>query len=208
MAKDIRDRFFPRSHGFEEVTDMIGQMPMLVDLFQNAVRQRVRREFFDRFAGQPTSIDEDTALGSFEKDAVVPVEMDRQLNSVGGQLASCDSNRGKPGGNQKTPKVIFPSCLRWCVLAPIGLWGQAGCALEVTGEMAIVFIADHGRNFVNPHLRFGKQAGDVGNACSCQLLIDRAAQLRMELIVQGAMRKVGNSDNIRYSDRAVRRFRV
>ena len=67
--------------------------------------------------------------------------------------------------------------LRWRVLSPIGLWGQAGRSFEVSGEMAIVFIADHRRNFVNPHLGVGQQAGDVGNSRSGQVFYDRAAQL-------------------------------
>ena len=154
VAEDIRDRFSACSHGFEKITDMIGQRSVLVYRFQNAVGQRVRLDFSDRPAGQPTSVDEDPALRSFEKDAVVLVVMDRQLDSVGGQLASCDSNRGKPGGNQKTPKVIFPSCLRWCVLAPICLGCQTGREFEVPGEMAIILITEHGRNFMNPHLPF------------------------------------------------------
>ena len=119
-----------------------------------------------------------------------------RFGGLGSARSSCEAT----GAGSLSGKKTRCALLRWRVLSAIGLRGQTGRSLDVSGEMAIVLIADHGRDFVNPHLSFGQQAGDIGNSRSCQLFDDRASQLGVKLIIQGAMRKVGYFDNIRYSD--------
>ena len=72
VTAGVRDGRSSIGDGLEEVGDVIGQ-GAAVDFFQGAWWEWIGFQLLNRFAGQASTIDEDTALSSFEQDAVVAV---------------------------------------------------------------------------------------------------------------------------------------
>ena len=82
VAMDIRDRLDTIPGGFEEVSEVVDQRSVFVRGFECTAWQWVIFKVVDSLASNPSAVDEQTALGTFEQDPIVTVMSDFDFGSI------------------------------------------------------------------------------------------------------------------------------
>ena len=82
VAMDIRDRLDTIPGGFEEVSEVVDQRSVFVSGFECTAWQWVVFKVVDSLASNPSAVDEQTALGTFEQDPIVTVMSDFDFGSI------------------------------------------------------------------------------------------------------------------------------